>query len=115
MKKKKIYIAGKVTGEPIAECTIKFGTAQKQIEALGFEAINPLELVGDFRTPWDAAMRICIKALMDCDAVVLLPDWANSKGAMFEHEIAQTLEMPIFNVSKGGLAVMKSNSTSWNS
>jgi hypothetical protein len=34
-----------VTGEPIAACTIKFGAAQKQIEALGFEAVNPLELV----------------------------------------------------------------------
>ena len=115
MKKKKIYIAGKVTGEPVHSTALKFAMAKKEVESLGFEAINPIELVGDFRTPWDTAMRICIKALMDCDAVVLLPDWANSKGAMFEHEIAERLEMPIFNASKGGLAVMKSNSTSWNS
>ena len=113
--KKKVYIAGKVTGEPIAECTIKFGTAQKQIEALGFEVVNPLEIVGDFKTPWDVAMKICIKALVDCDAIVLLPDWSNSRGARFEHEIAENLDMPIFNASKGGLAVMKKNSESWNS
>lgn len=67
MNKKKIYIAGKVTGEPLAECTMKFGEAQKHIEALGFMAVNPLEVVNDFHTTWENAMKKCIKALMDCD------------------------------------------------
>ncbi len=115
MAKKKIYIAGKVTGEPKHKTCLKFAMAKKEIEALGFEAVNPLEIVGDFKTPWDVAMKICIKALVDCDAIVLLPDWADSKGARFEHEIAENLDMPIFNASKGGLAVMKKNSESWNS
>ena len=45
---KKIYIAGKVSGEPIADCTLKFGTAQKEIETLGFEAVNPIAVVNDW-------------------------------------------------------------------
>ena len=90
---KKIYIAGKVTGEPLAECTMKFGLAQKTIENLGFIAINPLEVVGDWKTPWNEAMRKCLHALIDCDAIVLLNDWQDSKGAMIEQQLAQDLKL----------------------
>ena len=97
MIKKKIYIAGKVTGEPIAECTMKFGVAQKTIEALGFTAVNPLEVVNDFKATWENAMKKCIKALMDCDAVYMLPDCANSPGAKLETRLASEFNMPLLN------------------
>ena len=95
MIKKKIYIAGKVTGEPIAECTMKFGEAQNKIEALGFTAVNPLEIVGTFNISWQDAMRKCIKSLMDCDAVLLLPDAFKSKGAITEMQLAIRLDIKI--------------------
>ena len=125
--KKKVYIAGKVSGLPFLDVVEKFKKAYYEIEALGFEAVNPVPIVQQYLHDnpeylecteaqiWKLAMKLCIKALMDCDAIVLLPDWADSKGARFEHEIAENLDMPIFNASKGGLAVMKKNSTSWNS
>jgi hypothetical protein len=110
--KKKIYIAGKVSGESLAECTMKFGIVQKMIEALGHEAVNPLELVTDFKTPWNSAMRICIGKLTQCDAIVLIPDWSSSKGAIFEYEISQHLEMPNFRGTKHGIEDLKAHK--WN-
>lgn len=101
---KKVYIAGKVTGEPIAECTMKFGTAQKEIEKLGFEAINPLEVVGDWKAPWNVAMKKCVSALVQCDAMMLLSDWSDSKGAIMEFEMAENLNIPVFRFSKNGLS-----------
>ncbi len=100
MKKIKVYIAGKVTGEPVAECTMKFGVAQKEIEALGYEAVNPLEVVGSFNVTWEEAMRKCIKALMDCDAILLLPDASQSKGANVEMNLVYSLQMPFYNTTK---------------
>lgn len=94
--KKKIYIAGKVTGTPIAECTMKFGYAQKQIEEMGFEAVNPLEVVNDFKCSWNIAMRKCIKALMDCDAVFVLPCSSDSPGAGVEMNLATSLNIPMY-------------------
>lgn len=94
---KKIYIAGKVTNEPIAECTMKFGKAQKELEKCGFDATNPLVVVGDFKTPWDIAMRSCIARLMYCDAVLLLPCFINSKGAQMEKEIAERVNIKVFH------------------
>jgi len=95
--KKKIYIAGKVTGEDLAACTMKFGTAQKEIEALGFEAINPLEVVGTFDITWEAAMRLCIAKLMECDKVYMLPCCAKSEGARLETKLASVVKIPLEN------------------
>lgn len=92
----KIYIAGKVTGESIAECTMKFGTAQKEIEALGYTAINPLAVVNDFKATWQGAMRKCIASLMDADAIYILDDAGRSKGATIELELAAAISMPIY-------------------
>ena len=86
---KKIYIAGKVTGEPIAEVAMKFGAAQKELEAMGFEVVNPIAVVNDFNCPWDIAMRKCIAALMQCDYIFLLPDHRQSKGATLELDLAK--------------------------
>lgn len=95
--KKKIYIAGKVTGEDLATCTMKFGTAQKAVENAGFEAVNPLEVVGDWQATWKGAMRKCLKALVDCDAILLLPCAKGSKGALIEKSVAIGLDMPYFD------------------
>ena len=93
---KKIYIAGKVTGTKIGECTMKFGAAQKEIEALGFEAVNPLEVVNDWHSTWNAALRKCVIALMDCDAMYILPCATNSPGAGVEMKLAADLSIPMY-------------------
>lgn len=94
--KKTIYIAGKVTGLPIGDCTMKFGVAQKELEARGFKAVNPLEVVNDWHATWEDAMKKCIAALVMVDAVYLLPCVADSPGAKWEIEIAQRLKIPAF-------------------
>lgn len=90
--KKKIYIAGKITGLPIHEVTMKFGAAQKKLENKGYEVVNPIAVVNDWDTTWDNAMRKCIAALVECDSIALLPDWKSSPGAILENDIAQKLE-----------------------
>lgn len=92
----KVYIAGKVTGEKIQDCTMKFGAWEKAFESMGMEPVNPLKVVDSWHTPWEIAMRKCIGALVECDAVFLLPDFVESKGAMFEQLIASTLGIPQF-------------------
>lgn len=106
---KKIYIAGQVTGLPKDEVVEKFAAMQKQVEALGFIAVNPLTVVGTWEITWEEAMKRCIKALMDCDGMVLLSDWNESSGAKLERQIAEDLCLTICNATKFGLSVLKSN------
>lgn len=91
----KIYIAGKVTGMHIAECTMLFGAAQKKIEAGGHEAINPLQVVNDWHCPWPLAMRKCLAAMLECDEVYVLQNWKQSTGAQLEVQIARALTLPV--------------------
>jgi hypothetical protein len=98
--KPRIYIAGKVTGTPIEETTNKFKSWKQAIESMGFEAVNPLEVVNNWNTPWEQAMRMCVAALVGCDAVFLLPDWMDSRGALIEQRIAQEMGIPTFEGDK---------------
>lgn len=40
-------------------------------------------------------MRVLIPELMKCDAICLLPDWAESRGAVWEYHDAQMLRMKV--------------------
>lgn len=99
----RVYIAGKVTGEPLAQCTMKFGQAQKLIESKGYEAVNPLALIYDYKAglnrevEWNEAMKICLINLLACDAVYVLKDWEKSPGAMLEVSLAEKLKIQIIH------------------
>lgn len=95
MRRLKMYIAGKVTGTNEVDCAVKFHIAEQQWKLEGYDVLNPLQLVKDFSTPWDQAMRICLKAVCEADEAYFLDDWQDSKGARLEHQIATELKMKI--------------------
>jgi len=118
---KRIYIAGKVSNLPEQEVLAKFGNAQSAIELLGFEVVNPMTLVKThikehfLNQPltdaeiWELAIKVCIKAMIDCDGVVVLPCWNDSKAAKIERQLADDLDMQIFSYTSFGLKVLKAN------
>lgn len=93
----KIYIAGKVSGEPYEETKLKFKKAQETIEKLGYEAVNPLEVVGTPDIDWEDAMKLCIKSLMDCRYLVALDDWKKSTGAKLEVKLCKKVGIVIYD------------------
>ena len=92
---KKAYIIGKVTGLPRNEVITKFTKAAEWLKSMGYMAVNPVDLIPE-NTGWHDAMKACIKLMVDCDAVMLLPDWSESRGAYLEVMIARNLELPEF-------------------
>lgn len=104
----KVYIAGKVTGLPFHEVTMKFGEAQVKLQQAGFEVVNPLQVVSNWydqvpdrpyrllQTPWQQCMRLCIAELVQCDAAVFLPCWTHSRGALVEMNVCIGIELPYY-------------------
>lgn len=89
MKKEKIYIAGKVTGDPCYK--MKFNAGVERLVELGWEQeqiVNPAQLI-DGDTPWLKAMWKCLRLMRKCGWVALLPDWKESTGARIEHLVAR--------------------------
>lgn len=97
--KKRIYLAGKVTGLPEAEVEKKFNDAETIYTGLGFHVINPVKLIKDDGLhigTWESIMKICLIMMLACDGVVLLHDWKDSKGAILERDLAIRLEIPVY-------------------
>ena len=71
MKKEKIYIAGKVTGDPCYK--MKFNAGVERLVELGWkreEIVNPAQLI-DEGTPWLKAMWKCLRLMRKCGWVAL--------------------------------------------
>ena len=84
--------------KPIVENT-ELGLNEEMEKLLQDLGINPARLskkVKKKNPGWVDFMRVDIKGLMDCEAVVCFGDYGNSKGSMLEQVIAKSLEIPIY-------------------
>lgn len=92
---KKIYISGKISGATDDEIAL-FEKAEIVLKEEGWDVVNPLKLNHDHELTWEAYMKVDIKALLDCDAIYLLPTYKdNSKGAALEVVIAYSLNFQV--------------------
>ena len=90
----KIYISGKITGME-AEARELFNLAEAELRFRGFDPVNPMALNHEHDGSWHSYMRQDVKALCDCDAIYMLTNWADSKGAIIEHTIAMHLGISV--------------------
>lgn len=109
----RVYIAGPISAEigvSMERKIQRFHRAADHLDSLGYEPVNPLTVetdtclgdcnpdqhVGQEGVPthgWACFMRHDLRALLTCDAILLLPEWESSKGARLEAKIAQALGM----------------------
>ena len=78
--KLKIYIAGKITGDP--DYAEKFNTAALEYENRGYIVLNPA-MLPEGMLPSDY-MRICLSMIDTADVVAFLPGYETSSGAQLE-------------------------------
>ncbi|MRX40385.1 DUF4406 domain-containing protein [Flavobacterium sp. LC2016-23] len=91
-----IYIAGKVTGELPEPTAAKFKNMQIELEAKGFDVVNPIEVVNNSKENWYTAMGMCLQALESCDAIFMMPCYKDSKGAKIELKTAKDLGIQVY-------------------
>lgn len=95
----KAYISGPMTGLPHLNFPA-FHAAAAQLRAHGLDVVNPAELNPDPQADWHACMRTDIKALCDCEVLVLLPGWEDSKGAHLELHLAHRMGLVVKTLEK---------------
>ena len=98
----KIYIAGKITGDPYYKA--KFARAAADIADAGHTPINPA-MQPDGMSNADY-MRISFAQLDSADAVAFLPDWEFSKGARIEHLLVEYTGKPMYDIKCARLMVL---------
>ena len=118
----KVYIAGKMTGLPSFGAE-EFRKAARVLRERDFEVVSPLEMdeaVGitvdgltgfedladqgfDIRSTLMADLEA---VLFDVDAVVLLPGWRGSRGALAEYATARAASIPTWELTYASEEIM---------
>lgn len=97
-----VYIAGPFSASTSAgifrntAAAVAFG---QEVRALGLVPMVPhVAILPTDTTPdaYEAAMRECFEILSRCDALVLMPSWRQSPGAVRECERAEALGLEVF-------------------
>lgn len=91
----KVYIAGKITGDPNYKA--KFAAAAAQLEAQGHTVINPADHPAGL-TPRDY-MHLSFNGIDASDIVAFLPDFRDSKGAILEFGYCEYTGKPTVRLS----------------
>lgn len=114
---KTVYIAGPMRGLPYFNFPA-FDAASADLRSQGFRVISPAEMdnnEGNFdprklpadydwrKPPADFSMKDAVRrdveAILQADAVCLLPGWQNSTGATAERAIAKWLGLEVFELA----------------
>ena len=86
-----IYISGKITGT--TDYKERFAEVATYLRNKGYEVVNPVELTEHLPkdTKWQDYMKVCIKALCECEEIYMMKGWHDSKGSTEEARIANML------------------------
>jgi hypothetical protein len=98
-----VYLSGPMSGLPDNNFPT-FHAAAHALRKIGYEVINPAEFTTDVTglqqdEAWRKFMQEDIKALVDCQAIVMLPAWTESRGATLERNIAIGLSMRVMTLT----------------
>ncbi len=96
---KKIYLSGPMTGLPNLNFPA-FHAEAARLRTRGFEVVNPAELHKDPGANWHACLRTDLKAMLDCDGLVLLDGWQRSAGAHLEIHVAHRVGLSILEAQE---------------
>lgn len=91
---KKVYISGKITGIE-KEAPALFEKAEQEVRAMGFEPVNPMKLNHEHDLKWSSYMRVDLRELSYCDAVYMMSNYQDSKGAKGELDTAILLQLDV--------------------
>lgn len=96
---KTIFVSGKMTGLPGYNHTA-FHQVTAQLRAQGYTVLNPAEIAGgDTTLPRAHYLRECLRMVADADAIVVLPNWRDSKGARQEVFNGLEIGIPILDLN----------------
>ena len=109
----RVFISGPISGKPNLNRDA-FDHEERLLREAGYETFNPHSIakpnliaeeewyhlymqtgVPVETSRWRYYMGVCVGQIPLCDSMRMLPDWQNSRGAVWEHRIAKMLGLEI--------------------
>jgi len=110
----KKYVSGKINGLTEAEYTDHFARGCALVMTMGDTPLSPLTVQacepedcngdwkkddGSYLHSWTCYLKYDIIAMLECDAIVMLPNWDTSRGAKFEMYVAEQCGLTVEYIS----------------
>lgn len=92
---RRVYLAGPMSGLPDYNYPA-FNAEAARLRALGYHVENPAENPKPEPETWENYLRVALRQMLTCDAVLLLPGFQRSRGAMLEMQTAKELQIAVF-------------------
>ena len=100
----KVYISGSITKDPTGSKQV-FAEMEDKLITLGWSPYNPrrhdipkhIKEIGDPELLWVTMMKKSLIDMMNCDTMVMLDGWEESRGAKVEYSLAKQLGYKIYN------------------
>jgi hypothetical protein len=90
----KYYLSGAITQQ--VNFRDYFKNYEDELRHWGITDIfNPAETEWPENVKWETCMKYDLKILVDCDVLVLLPNWSLSRGVHLEMYVAEKLSIRI--------------------
>ncbi|MFT0409887.1 DUF4406 domain-containing protein [Bacteroides thetaiotaomicron] len=93
---KKVYISLPISGHNLNDVRRRIEDVSELLKSKGYIPVSPLEVQSNLNAPYSELMGNDIKALLECDAIILLDGWENSKGCRLEKYAASLYNKPVF-------------------
>lgn len=95
-----VYLSGKMSGLEGYGYT-NFTKRAARLRELGYDVLNPAETAGGVtHLPRETFISIDIGYVMAADAVVVMDNWQQSKGAKLEMILAHNVGKPVYTYSE---------------
>lgn len=91
------YLSGPMSGLPEMNYPA-FNFEAARLRAIGFHVENPAQ--NPEQSSWEAYMKAAIIQMLSCEVVVMLPGWAESRGALIERELAIRLGLKVISAGQ---------------
>ena len=98
----RVYISGPISGDP--HYVEKFARAAALLKRRGIEYVNPAWLPSVAPgLSWADYMKLDLKLIDLCDAIMFLKGWASSAGCCKEAVYAKSKGLPVYHLYEGRL------------
>lgn len=90
-----MYLSFPITGRNLKDVKAYAKRVKQVWTEKGFEVVTPFEVSVALDMPYSYYMGRDVEAILNCDGIIMCPDWFSSRGCRLEYNVAEIYKKKI--------------------